>query len=203
MALGPAGPLDHLPGGLTPRRESPGRGRVRPPPRPLLLPPRRSRRCQYRPTATAQCLWELLSYALRPFLATHRLHLPSWMPLATLLNCSALIPSHVIHMPIVSDNSRLSPRATPECVTSPSTGHRPCEPTFCRAILRTINRLYRRMWIGAAQRELSRNHGELFLVPGCACVPHAEWLRRYRDTVLPRESTFGTRATMGCGGLKK
>ena len=34
MALGPAGPLDHLPGGLTPRRESHGRGRVRPPPRP-------------------------------------------------------------------------------------------------------------------------------------------------------------------------
>ena len=29
-----AGPLDHLPGGLTPRREFPGRGRVRPPPRP-------------------------------------------------------------------------------------------------------------------------------------------------------------------------
>ena len=54
MALGPAGHLDHLPGGLTPRRESPGRGRVHPPPRPLLLPPRRSRRCQYRPTATAQ-----------------------------------------------------------------------------------------------------------------------------------------------------
>ena len=77
MALGPAGPLDHLPGGLTPRREFPGRGRVRPPPRPLLLPPRRSRRCQYRPTATAQGLWELLSYGLRPLLATRRLHLQS------------------------------------------------------------------------------------------------------------------------------
>ena len=66
MALGPAGPLDHLPGGLTPRCESHGRGPVRPPPRPLLLPPRRSRRCQYRPTASAQSLWELLSYDLGP-----------------------------------------------------------------------------------------------------------------------------------------
>ena len=44
-----------------PRRESHGRGRFRPPPRPLLLPPRRSRRCQYCPTVTAQSLWELLS----------------------------------------------------------------------------------------------------------------------------------------------
>jgi len=156
MALGPAGPLDHLPGGLTPRRESPGRGRVRPTPRPVLLPPSRSRRCQYRPTATAQSLWELLSYGLRPLLATHRLHLPSWMPLATLLNCSSLIPSRVIHMPIGSDNSRLSRRATPQGVTSPSAGRRPCRPTFCRATLRTTNRLYRQMRIGAAQRKLSQ-----------------------------------------------
>ena len=54
MALGLAGPLDHLPGRLTPRRESHGRGRLRPPPRALLLMRRRSRRCQYRSTATAQ-----------------------------------------------------------------------------------------------------------------------------------------------------
>jgi len=157
MALGPAGPLDHLPGGLTPRPESPGRGRVRPPPRPLLLPPRRSRRCQYRPTATAQSLWELLSYDFRLLLATHRLHRPSWMPLATLLNCSSLvIPSRVFHMPIGSDNSRMSRRATPQSVTSPSTGRRPCQPTFCRVTLRTTNRLYRQMRIGAAQRKLSQ-----------------------------------------------
>ena len=39
---------------------SQGRGRLRPSPRPLLLPPRRSQRCQYRPTATTQSLWELL-----------------------------------------------------------------------------------------------------------------------------------------------
>ena len=36
------------------------------------------------------------------------------------------------------------------------------------------NRLYRRMRIGAAKRELSRNNGERFLAPGCACVPRAE-----------------------------
>ena len=170
---------------LTPPRESHGRGRVRPPPRPLLLPPRRSQRCQYRPTATSQSLWKLLCYGLGPFLATHRLHLPSWIPLATLLNCSSLIPSRVIRMPIASDNSRLSRCATPQCVTSPSAGRRPCQPTFSRATLSTTNCLYRRMRIGAARRKLSRNHGECFLAPGYACVPRAEWLCRYRDTVLP------------------
>ena len=55
---------------------------------------------------------------------------------------------------------------------------------------RQTNRLYRRMRIGAAQRELSRNNGECFLAPGYACVPRAEWLRRYRDTVLPKEAHF-------------
>ena len=42
------------------------------------------------------------------------------------------------------------------------------------------------MRIGAAQRKLSRNNGERFSVPGYACVPRADWLRRYRDTVLPK-----------------
>ena len=65
MALGPAGPLDHLPGMLTPRREIRGRGRPCPPPRPLLLPSHRSPRYQSRPTANAQSLWGLLSYDLR------------------------------------------------------------------------------------------------------------------------------------------
>ena len=134
----------------------------------------------------AQSLWELLSYGLCPLLATHRLHLRNWMPLATVLNCSSLIPSRVIHMPIGNDNIRLSRRATPQCVTSPSAGRRPCQLTFCRGTLRTTNRFYRRMRIGAAQRKLSRNHGERFLAPGYACAPRAEWLRCYRDTVLPK-----------------
>ena len=47
-------------------------------------------------------------------------------------------------------------------------------------------RLHRRMRIGAAQRELSRNNGERFLAPGYACVPRADWIRRYHDTVLPK-----------------
>ena len=34
--------------------------------------------------------------------------------------------------------------------------------------------LYRRMRIGAAQRELSRSNGERFLAPGYGCVPRAE-----------------------------
>ena len=55
---------------------------------------------------------------------------------------------------------------------------------------RQTNHLYRRMRIGAAQRELSRNNGERFLTPGYACVPRANWLRRYHDTVLPKGAHF-------------
>ena len=51
---------------------------------------------------------------------------------------------------------------------------------------RQTNRLFRRMRIGAAQRELSRNNGGRVLAPGYAYVPRAEWLRRYRDTMLPK-----------------
>ena len=55
---------------------------------------------------------------------------------------------------------------------------------------RQTNRLYRRMRIGAAQRELSSNNGERFLAPGYAYVPRAEWFRRYRDTMLPKGAQF-------------
>ena len=48
------------------------------------------------------------------------------------------------------------------------------------------NRLYREMRIGVAQSELSRNNGGRVLAPGYACVLRAEWVRRYRDTVLPK-----------------
>ena len=50
--------------------------------------------------------------------------------LATLLNCNSLIPSRVIDKPIGNDNCRLSRRASPQCVTSPSAGLRPCQLTF-------------------------------------------------------------------------
>ena len=52
------------------------------------------------------------------------------------------------------------------------------------------NRLYRRMRIGVAQRELSRNNGERFLASGYPCVTRADWLRRYHDTVLPKGAQF-------------
>ena len=203
MALGPAGPLDHLLGGLTPRRESHGRGRVRPPPRPLLLPPRRSRRCQYRPTATAQILWELLSYGLRPLLATHRLPPPSWMPLATLLNCSSLIPSRVIHMSIGSDNSRLSRRATPQCVTSPSTGGRPASQRF--VVLPFSQPIAFTAGYGLVRLSVSSpgTSGSVLLAPGYACVPRTEWLRRYRDTVLPKGAHFWYKGDDGLWWLGK
>ena len=47
---------------------------------------------------------------------------------------------------------------------------------------RQPNRLYRRMRVGAAQRELSRSNGERFLAPGYTCVLRAEWRRRYRHS---------------------
>ena len=53
-----------------------------------------------------------------------------------------------------------------------------------------INRIYRRMRIRAAQRELSRNNGERFLAPGYACVPRAEWILCYRGTALPKGAHF-------------
>ena len=68
---------------------------------------------------------------------------------------------------------------------------------------RQTKRLYCRMRMGAVQRELSRSNGERFLAPGYACVPRADWLRRYHDTMLPKEAYFGTIKTMGYGGLEK
>ena len=50
---------------------------------------------------------------------------------------------------------------------------------------RQTSRLYRRMRIGAAQRELSRKNGERFLAYGYGCVPRTEWLSRYSTTMLP------------------
>ena len=50
---------------------------------------------------------------------------------------------------------------------------------------RQSNPLYRRMRIGAAQRELSRSNCERFLAPAYGCVSHAEWVRRCCNTALP------------------
>ena len=55
---------------------------------------------------------------------------------------------------------------------------------------RQTNHLYRRMRIGATQRELSRSNGKRFLAPGYGCVSHADWLRRYCNTVLPNGALF-------------
>ena len=68
---------------------------------------------------------------------------------------------------------------------------------------RHTNRLYRRMRIGTAQRELFRNSGERFLAPGYACVPRAEWLRHYRDTVLPKGAHFWYKGDDGLWWLGK
>ena len=53
------------------------------------------------------------------------------------------------------------------------------------------------MRISAAQRELSQNNGKRFLAPGYACVPCAEWLTSYHDTVLPKGAHFWYRGDDG------
>ena len=65
------------------------------------------------------------------------------------------------------------------------------------------NRHYRRMRIGAAQRELSRNNGERFLAPGYTCVTPANCLRRYHDTVLPEGAHFWYKGDDGSWWLRK
>ena len=68
---------------------------------------------------------------------------------------------------------------------------------------RHTNRFYRRMRIGAAQRKLFRNNGERFLMPGYACVPRANWLHRYHDTVLPKGAHFWYKGDDGLCWLGK
>ena len=71
---------------------------------------------------------------------------------------------------------------------------------------RQTHHLYRRMRISTAQRELSRNNRERFVVPGYAYFPRANARSGFAATATrcsPRDPTFGTRATMGYGGLEK
>ena len=68
---------------------------------------------------------------------------------------------------------------------------------------RQTNRFYRRMRIGAAERELSENNGERFLAPGYARAPRAEWLRHYHDTVLPKGARVWYKGDDGLWWLEK
>ena len=68
---------------------------------------------------------------------------------------------------------------------------------------RQTNRLYRRMRIGAAQRELSQSNGERFLAPGYGCVPRTEWLSLYSTTVLPNGARFWYKGDDGLWWLGK
>ena len=65
------------------------------------------------------------------------------------------------------------------------------------------NRLYRRIPIGAAQRELSRCNGERFMASGRGCVRHSDGLRLYRDTVLPNGALFWCKGDDGLWLLGK
>ena len=68
---------------------------------------------------------------------------------------------------------------------------------------RQTNRLYRRMRIGAAQCELSRNNGGRFWRRATPMSHTRSGSTASAIRCSPREPTFGTRATMGCGGFEK
>ena len=60
--------------------------------------------------------------------------------------------------------------------------------------LQQANRLYRRMRVGAAQRELSRDQGARFLSPGYSLITHQDWTRRFSSTILPVGAHFWYKA---------
>ena len=68
---------------------------------------------------------------------------------------------------------------------------------------RQTNRLYRRMRMGAAQRELSRSNGERFMAPRYGCVSHADWFRRFCNTMLPNGAHFRYKSDDGLCRLGK
>ena len=55
----------------------------------------------------------------------------------------------------------------------------------------------------SASSPVSRNNGERFLAPGYACVPRADWLRRYHETVLPKGAHFWYKGDDGLCWLGK
>ena len=68
---------------------------------------------------------------------------------------------------------------------------------------RQANRLYRQMRIGAANRELSRSRGEIFLAPGCSLVPRTLWLSGFSSSTLPAGAHLWYKARNGLWWLGK
>ena len=56
--------------------------------------------------------------------------------------------------------------------------------------LRPANRVYRRMCVGAAQRELTRDKGARFLPLEYSYVNHQTWARRFSGIILPVGAYF-------------
>ena len=64
--------------------------------------------------------------------------------------------------------------------------------------------MYRRMRIGAAQRELSRDQDARLLSPGCRLVTHQGWTRvALAAPSFPLAPTSGTRPAIITGGLAR
>ena len=68
---------------------------------------------------------------------------------------------------------------------------------------RQENRLYRHMRIGAAQRELSRSQGQIYLAPGYILVPRDLWLCTFSSTLLPPGAHLWYKARDGLWWLGK
>ena len=202
MALGPAGPLDHLPGGLTPRREFP---RPRPGPPTAATPAPAASSVPTVPIPSDRVGAEPVGTPLL------RLTPPLGDTPPAPANLDALGDAAILQF--ADSVARFShadwerqQQDEPTChaarryITIGRPSALPAD--FCRATLRTTDRLHRRMRIGAAHRELSRNHKERFFWHRTTLEPHARSGSAATATrCSPGEPTFGTRATMACGGL--
>ena len=168
MASGPPGPLDQLPGVLTYRCESHGRGRPRPPPRTLLLPPPCHHGINFvRPRPRRASGNSSPTTSASPW--RHADCIQNLMPLVTLLKCSSLISSCGIRIPTGSENSRLSRRAMPQCGTSPSAGRRSRYPTSCRATSHTSVPPFQTFWSWPVKDEYSKPPTTLSYSSGLRC----------------------------------
>ena len=134
MVSGPAGPLVHPHGVLTPRRESHGRDRLRPSLRPLLLPHHLARRYPSRRAATASSLREPLFLDVYPPLTSRPTQRPTWMPSALLLDYSSGIRPSAIRRLTGREIRRLSLRATRPCATSFLVGRHPYHLDFLSSV---------------------------------------------------------------------
>ena len=200
MALGPAGPFDHLTGGLTPRREFP---RPRPGPPTAATPA---------PAAS--------SVPTVPIPSDRDRAEPVGTPLLRLTPPLGDTPPAPAKLDALGDAAKLQfadsvarcshaalerqQQAAPTCHATrryiPSAGRRPCQPTFF--VLPFAQPTTFTAGCGMVRRSVSSpgTTGSVYW-HRTTLEPHARSGSAATATrCSPREPVFGTRATMACGG---